>query len=95
MMPFATPEEKQFADIMARLGIQAERPEKNGGRVDFYLPTFDMFVEIKQHPCERLPEQMESCGANASVMVLCGPRAVYSFGVMLDALMRSRVLDHI
>lgn len=80
------PVEQAFMDVCAAAGIRYERPERMGGRVDFYLPDFELFVEVKAYSCERLHEQLESidAGRNAA-MVLIGVKSVAAFARMIGA----------
>ncbi len=83
---WATPQEREFAQVMDSMGIKYSRPETAGGRVDFYLPELQLSVEVKQHPTPRLHDQLESCGRNASIMVLCGKDSVQAFASLFTRL---------
>lgn len=71
------PIEQEFMKLCDDYGIVYTRPERAGGRIDFYLPEFKLYVEVKAHSCERLHSQLESieAGKNAA-MVLIGIEAV-------------------
>lgn len=74
-----TQQEMQFEQLMDRLDIQYTMHK----RLDYYLPEFDLLVELKTYECERLIGQLESV-TGQSVMVLVGPQAVIAFGKFLE-----------
>lgn len=71
------PIELEFMAMCDRHGITCIRPQEWGSRLDFYLPGFDLYVEVKAYSCERLHGQLESANAGpCPVMVLVGLRSV-------------------
>lgn len=74
-------QEEQFVAVLTELGVSYRRP---AGRLDFYLPDFNLYVELKTYPCERLEGQLESV-MPSPVMVLCGPDSVAAFREFLKA----------
>jgi hypothetical protein len=52
---------------------------KGGGRLDFYLPEFGLYVEVKTYECPRLLDQIKS------VLILCGLHSVSAFRRFLVA----------
>jgi len=79
------PVEAAFMEMCDDLHINYIRPEKYGGRIDFYLPGFALYVEVKAWPCERLHDQLESieAGKNAA-MVLVGVKSVHALRCLLS-----------
>lgn len=55
------PLELAFRQLCDEFGIRYVCPEKDGGRLDFYLPDVDLYVEVKAHPTPRLHDQRETC----------------------------------
>lgn len=74
--------ENAFIKLMWKYDISFDRPERIGGRIYFYLPLFDMYVEVKAHSCERLHDQLESVSGRP-VMVLIGVQSVRALDEML------------
>jgi len=51
------PMEQGCANILAAAGIRFIRDDAGSG-LDFYLPDFDTYIEVKQFYTERIAEQM-------------------------------------
>jgi hypothetical protein len=78
------PVEQAFMDCCAEHNVWYQRPEQTGGRLDFYLPDYGLYVEVKAYSTERLHAQLESVNAGpVPVMVLIGIGSVRAFGQML------------
>jgi hypothetical protein len=75
------PRELLFERLMVERGIRCERPEIHGGRVDFYLPDYDLAVEIKGGWTDRLKDQISGYD---DVLVLIGFDAVRKFAALFD-----------
>ncbi len=52
----SAPMERQCADMLRELGIQFVDDRKTN--LDFYLPLFDLYIEVKQFHSPRIAEQM-------------------------------------
>jgi hypothetical protein len=54
--------ELEFAALLDEFKISYSRPDqtKGGGRLDFYLPEFRLYVEVKTYECPRLLDQIKS-----------------------------------
>ena len=78
------PIEQAFIKMCLELGIKYTRPEHAGGRIDFYLPAFDLYVEVKAWPTPRIVAQLESveAGKNAA-MVLVGMESIRALRQLL------------
>jgi len=66
--------EKQIAEVLDSLGIDFvhESEDKYQG-LDFYLPKYDVYIEVKQFHTSRISKQMES---EDNVIVLQGRKSV-------------------
>ena len=72
------PVELAFDNLCDIFDLEYVRPDHSDnpkGRLDFYLPYFDLYVEVKAHSCERLHEQLESV-AGKPVIALIGKQSV-------------------
>lgn len=78
--------EQAFLLACRILRWEVTRPEREGGRVDFFLPKFGLYVEVKAYGCERLIDQINSVNNGAGpMMVLIGMKGVLAFISMLHA----------
>lgn len=75
------PLEAEFEELMAQAKINCIRCHGEGA-LDFYLPSYDLAVEIKAAPTERMARQLERSG-HRDVVVLVGFLAVRKFAMML------------
>lgn len=58
---FADHLEKEVASILDQKGIHyIHESEGNGSTIDFYLPGYDVFIEVKQFHAERVLKQLSS-----------------------------------
>jgi hypothetical protein len=79
--------ELEFAALLDKFKISYSRPDqtKGGGRLDFYLPEFRLYVEVKTYECPRLLDQIKSVNGE-SVLILCGQDSVSAFRRFLVAI---------
>lgn len=79
------PVELAFIALCHKHGYKVENPPDN--RIDFYLPDFGLYVEVKQYPTPRLHAQLESIDAGPAnpALVLVGESAVNALDRMIDA----------
>lgn len=79
------PVELATAKVFRHFDIKFTRPDKDGsGNLDFYLPEYQLYVEVKAWSCERLHTQLRASGKErAGIVVLIGIEAVRKFGAML------------
>jgi hypothetical protein len=74
--------EAEFEQLCSDFEIRYERPEQQGERLDFFLPDFWLYVEVKHYACERMVAQAESVGG--PVMFLVGPDSVNALRKLLE-----------
>jgi hypothetical protein len=72
--PYEDKLEKMLEDTLTMTGIVFDRHHKVG--LDFYLPVYDVHVEIKQFHSDRISEQTSRA---PNVIVLQGSNAVALF----------------
>lgn len=71
------PIEREFESLCVEFGLPFERPERDGGRLDFYVPALNLYVEVKAHSCERLHAQLETINTSLTpCFVLIGRDSV-------------------
>jgi len=56
-MQITDPMERQIADALDAAGVEFEH-ERQPECLDFYLPAFDVFIEVKRMHSERIEKQM-------------------------------------
>jgi len=73
--------EKKLASALDEAGIEFiyETESKEQG-LDFYLPEFDVYIEVKQYHADRISRQMKS---KDNVIALQGKKSVDLFVTML------------
>jgi hypothetical protein len=74
--------EKRFEGLLVEAGIEFARPERldtDPTTLDYYLPAFDLYVELKGYHTPRLARQLERVPRRSSVLVLVGPQSVAAF----------------
>jgi len=53
--------EKEIGEILESKGIEfIHESQNNGSNLDFYLPKFDVYIEVKQYYSERIIKQISS-----------------------------------
>lgn len=83
------PLEKKMAAILERSGIEFTRPERDRNdptNLDFYLPAFDVYIEVKQFHSDRIARQLASVPEKSTAIVLVGPSAIAAFERLCAAL---------
>lgn len=82
MQNYSDPVERIIADALTARGIRFEyevvRP--NGRRIDFYLPAYDLFIEVKQFSTPRTAQQIEGM---ENVIVIQGKHAAQQFARLI------------
>jgi hypothetical protein len=79
--------EKEIARRLDARDIEYERPEqlaRHPTNLDFYIPEFDLYVEVKQFHTDRIASQISTVPKDSSVMVLVGPNSVDAFFRFVD-----------
>lgn len=74
------PMEAAFEDTCRRYGVLFERDDIRSG-LDFYLPAFDCYVEVKQFHSDRIAEQMSR---KENVIAIQGKAAMTALDKMLN-----------
>ena len=74
------PVERIVADALDASGIAYTTEGHNRQRLDFHLPAFDTFIEVKQLHSARIAAQMASAD---NVIAIQGRGAAEAFAVML------------
>jgi len=73
--------EKKLAIALDEAGIEfIYETESKEQDLDFYLPEFDVFIEVKQYHADRISRQMKS---KDNVIALQGKKSVDLFVTML------------
>ena len=75
------PMEAGFADACLAHGIEAI-PHDHISGLDFYLPAYDVYVEVKQFHSPRISEQMSR---QKNVIAIQGMGALAAFAQLLKA----------
>ena len=74
--------EKEMMALLESNGIVFTRPEsdrRDPTTLDFYLPGFNTYVEVKLFHTERIARQLEPVPKGATAIVLQGVNAVRDF----------------
>lgn len=83
---FADHLEKKIAEAMDEVGIEFIHESENKEQgLDFYLPYFDVYIEVKQFHSDRISRQMES---KDNVIAVQGRKSAELLCVML---LRSKI----
>jgi hypothetical protein len=78
---FADHLEKRIAEALHGAGIDFVHESENKEQsLDFYLPFYDVYIEVKQFHADRISRQMESKG---NVIAIQGANAVDLFVKMI------------
>jgi len=82
------PLEAKIADALDRHNITYKRDVfvgggPNGRMLDFYLPEFGLYIEVKAFPCERMYRQVAGM---TNILAVIGKQGVDAFGALLDAI---------
>lgn len=82
---FADHLEKKVAEALDEVGIEFVHESENKEQVlDFYLPFFDVFIEVKQFHTDRISRQMSS---KDNVIAVQGIKSV---NLLVTMLLRSK-----
>ena len=80
-MSFNDPCELIVADALTRAGIKFTHESENKAQgLDFYLPEYDLLIEVKQFASERTADQLRG---QVNVMLLQGMPACHAFANMI------------
>jgi hypothetical protein len=83
---FADHLEKKVAEALDEVGIEfVHESESKEQGLDFYLPFFDVFIEIKQFHTDRISRQMSS---KDNVIAAQGSKSV---NLLVTMLLRSKL----
>jgi NMD protein affecting ribosome stability and mRNA decay len=83
---FADHLEKKIAEAMDEVGIEFIHESENKEQgLDFYLPYFDVYIEVKQFHSDRISRQMES---KDNVIAVQGRKSAELLCIML---LRSKI----
>ena len=74
--PVETTLERAFNEA----GIEYRRADANPRHLDFYLPAFDLYVEVKRYHTDRTAKQMERV---PDIVVIQGMKAAVAFARMI------------
>lgn len=78
---FADHLEKRVAQALDECGIEFVHESENKEQIlDFYLPFFDVYIEVKQYNTDRIAKQMSS---KDNVIAIQGKKSVELLIVML------------
>lgn len=85
------PMEKQFAMICRLHDIRCERADQSKGSsgLDFFLPDYDVYVEVKRFHSPRIAEQM---ARRPNVVAIQGDGAMDAFAKILSTSAKLGVL---
>ncbi|CAB4218679.1 hypothetical protein UFOVP1605_41 [uncultured Caudovirales phage] len=74
--------EQSLADSLTEVGISFIHESQRKQRLDFYLPDFDIWIEVKKFDSERTGEQIKS---QENVVLIQGKKAMEFFiGVLKE-----------
>lgn len=83
---FADHLEKKVAEALYEVGIEFVHESENKEQVlDFYLPFFDVYIEVKQFNTDRISKQMSS---KDNVIAVKGTKSV---NLLVTMLLRSKL----
>lgn len=76
--------EKIIADALttSRISFVTENDMMNAANLDFYLPRYDVYIEVKSFHSDRIAEQMKRA---RNVIVIQGEAAAQFFAEMLNS----------
>lgn len=76
------PLEKKMVALLTKHAIDFRRPDRDKDdptTLDFFLPDFALYVEVKQFHSPRISDQLAKVPQRTSAIVLMGPTAVEDF----------------
>ena len=75
------PLEQKIAAALDESGIRYRHETEGGQRLDFYLPDFDTYIEVKRFHSPRIAQQTET---QDNIIVLQGVKSVELFIKLLQ-----------
>lgn len=75
------PMEGMIRAALTRAGIRFVEGDRNPARLDFYLPEFDLYIEVKQFHSDRIAGQMARA---ENVIVAQGSKAVEALAALIE-----------
>jgi hypothetical protein len=84
--------EKQMANLLRSADIDFTRPERDRSdptTLDFYLPDFDLYIEVKQFHTDRITRQLAAVPDRKTAIMLMGPSAISDFERLVAAIRAS------
>lgn len=75
--PYSDELEKQIGDALEEAGIDFRRNQ----RLNFYLPDFNVYIEVKKYHSERSSSQLAS---EENIILVQGKKAVNLFCTLLN-----------
>ena len=88
------PVELAFEQLLIKHGIVYSCPDQEKGlpgqtKLDFFLPEFQLTVEVKTYSTPRLHDQITRSGKEEEgLIVLVGIKAVHAFDRLLESLLK-------
>ena len=80
-MKINNPQEIQIKEILESKGIEyIHESQNNGSRLDFYLPKYNVYIEVKQYHSERSNSQLAS---QDNVILIQGKDSINFFKVLI------------
>ena len=75
------PLEKDIAFLLTNLNIKfVHESEEKSQRLDFYLPDFDIYIEVKQYHTDRVNEQLKS---KDNIILIQGKKSINALKLLL------------
>ena len=75
------PQEIQIKEILELKGIDyVHESQNNGSRLDFYIPKYNVYIEVKQYYSERSNSQLSS---QDNVILIQGKDAISFFKLLI------------
>ena len=75
------PQEIQIKEILESKGIDyVHESQNNGSRLDFYIPKYNVYIEVKQYYSERSNSQLSS---QDNVILIQGKDAISFFKLLI------------
>lgn len=66
--------EKEVAELLTKRGIDfIHESQNNGSNLDFYLPSYDVYIEVKQYHTDRVINQLSK---KDNVILIQGKKSI-------------------
>jgi hypothetical protein len=81
------PIENAMAMLLSKYGIEYTRPEHDAAdptTLDFYLPAFRLYIEVKQFHTDRIAGQLRKVPQMTTAIVLVGPTCINDFARLVE-----------